>query len=53
MEINNYLYSGNGSKRLADTTLVAITLMIAESKPAEKDMISAMVVNLINDRSIN
>jgi len=52
MEINSYLYREDGSKRLADTTLVAITLMIAESKPAEKDMITAMVVNLVNDRTL-
>ncbi len=35
---NQILYHINGSKRIADNTLVAIALMIAESKPDEKDM---------------
>lgn len=38
----------DGNKRIADNALVAITLMIAESQPKEKDIIVALVVNLIN-----
>jgi len=45
---NNILYRADGSKRLADNTLVALTLLIAESKPEEKDTIVKVVVNLIN-----
>jgi prophage maintenance system killer protein len=45
---NNILYHADGSKRLADNTLVALTLLIAESKPEEKDTIVKVVVNLIN-----
>lgn len=37
-----------GAKRIADNALVALTLMIAESKPDEKDIIAQVVVNLIN-----
>jgi prophage maintenance system killer protein len=48
MEKNNILYRIDGSKRIADNALVAITLMIAESKPEEKDMMTKVVVNLIN-----
>lgn len=48
MEKNNILYRIDGSKRIADNALVAITLMIAESKPEEKDMMIKVVVNLIN-----
>lgn len=48
MENNGILYNPNGSKRIADNTLVAITLMIAESRPQEKDMMVKVVVNLIN-----
>lgn len=48
MEKNNILYRVDGSKRIADNALVAITLMIAESKPDEKDMMTKVVVNLIN-----
>jgi len=45
---NNSLYRSDGSKRLADNALVALTLLIAESKPVEKDTIVKVVVNLIN-----
>ena len=48
MENNRILYNKDGSKRIADNTLVAITLMIAESRPEEKDMMVKVVVNLIN-----
>jgi hypothetical protein len=41
----------DGSKRIADNTLVALTLMIAESKPEEKDVMVKVVVNLINQRN--
>lgn len=48
MENNGVLYNINGGKRIADNTLVAITLLIAESRPEEKDMMVKVVVNLIN-----
>jgi hypothetical protein len=37
----------DGEKRLSDGTLVAITLMIAESKPEEKDVMVKLVMNLL------
>ena len=45
---NRILYRQDGSKRIADNTLVALTLMIAESRPEEKDVMVKVVVNLIN-----
>ena len=48
---NHILYRPNGTKRLADNTLVALTLMIAESKTEEKDVMVKVVVNLINQRN--
>lgn len=48
LEKNNILYREDGAKRIADNALVALTLMIAESKPEEKDIIVQVVVNLIN-----
>jgi len=48
---NGILYREDGSKRLADNTLVALTLMIAESKTEEKDVMVKVVVNLINQRN--
>lgn len=48
MERNGILYSPEGRKRIADNTLVALTLMIAESRTEEKDVMVKVVVNLIN-----
>ena len=45
---NGILYRPDGTKRIADNTLVALTLMIAESKTEEKDIMVKVVVNLIN-----
>ena len=45
---NGILYNTDGSKRIADNTLVALTLMIAESRTEEKDVMVKVVVNLIN-----
>ncbi|MBQ6238634.1 MAG: virulence protein RhuM/Fic/DOC family protein [Bacteroidales bacterium] len=45
---NRILYREDGTKRIADGTLVALTLMIAESRPEEKDVMVKVVVNLIN-----
>jgi prophage maintenance system killer protein len=46
--MNGILYRFDGSKRLADNALVALTLLIAESKPDEKDTIVKVIVSLIN-----
>ena len=48
LDRNGILYSPNGGKRIADNTLVALTLMIAESRTEEKDVMVKVVVNLIN-----
>ncbi len=48
LDKNNLLYKADGSKRVADNALVALTLMIAESKANEKELIINVVVNLIN-----
>ena len=45
---NRILYREDGSKRIADNSLVALTLMIAESRPEGKDVMVKVVVNLIN-----
>ena len=51
MEKNGILYGEDGRKRIADNTLVALTLMIAESRTEEKDVMVKVVVNLINQRN--
>lgn len=48
LDKNNILYRKDGSKRIADNALVALTLMIAESKSDEKEMMIKVIVNLIN-----
>lgn len=52
MERNGLLYRKDGSKRLADNALVALTLLIAESKTEEKDMMIKVIVNLINRNNV-
>jgi prophage maintenance system killer protein len=47
MEKNGILYRPNGSRHIADNALVAITLTIAESDPSQKDILTRVVVNLI------
>jgi len=42
------LYRDDGGKRIADNALVALTLLIAESRPSEKETIVKVIINLIN-----
>jgi len=51
LEKNGILYKEDGSKRIADNALVALTLMIAESDPKEREVIVTLVVNLINKKN--
>jgi prophage maintenance system killer protein len=48
LDRNGCLYRADGLRRLADNALVALTLLIAESKPEDKDTMATLVVNLIN-----
>lgn len=47
MNENGILYHADHTKRIDDSTLVALTLLIAESRPEEKDTMVKVVVNLI------
>ncbi len=47
---NKLLYDKEGNKRIANNALVAMTLMIAESHPQEKQVITAMLTNLIGGK---
>ena len=51
LQKNQALYRTDGGKRIADNALVAMTLLIAESRPDEKDVLTRVVVNLINRRN--
>ena len=45
------LYRVDGNKRIADNALVALCLMVAESKAQEKDLIVKVIINLINKKN--
>ena len=51
LSLNNKLLNDLGAKRIGDNALVAITIMIAESKSEEKDIMAKLVVNLINSNN--
>jgi prophage maintenance system killer protein len=51
LDMNNKLLNDLGYKRIGDNALVAITIMIAESKSEEKDIMVKLVVNLINSNN--
>ena len=48
LEKNGILYRPDGSRLVDNNTLVALTLMIAESRTEEKEVMTKVVVNLIN-----
>lgn len=47
LDRNGILYDESGLKRLDDHTLVALTIMIAESRPEEKEMMISVIMNCI------
>lgn len=47
LDKNGILYDENGNKRIADYTLVALTIMIAESRIEEKEMMISIIMNCI------
>lgn len=47
LDKNGILYDENGYKRIADYTLVALTIMIAESRIEEKEMMVSIIMNCI------
>jgi prophage maintenance system killer protein len=51
LEKNRTLYRKDGGKRIADNALVAMTLLIAESRPQEKKILCQVLVNLINRKN--
>ncbi len=51
LERNGALYGPDGGRMLSDAALVAMTLMIAESRPEEKDVLVRIVMHLLCERS--
>ena len=52
LERHNFLYNAEGEKRIADNALVAFTLLIAESRPDEREMMVKVIINLINGKNL-
>jgi prophage maintenance system killer protein len=48
LQKNAALYRSDGTKRIADNALVAMTLLIAESQPQEKNLLARVLVHLIH-----
>jgi prophage maintenance system killer protein len=51
LERQNFLYNADDEKRVADNALVAFTLLIAESKPDEREIMVKVIINLINGKN--
>lgn len=51
LDCNGMLYDDIGDKTLDDHTLVALTIMIAESRPEEKEMMISVIMNCISNKS--
>lgn len=49
LERNNFLFKDNGETKIADRTLVALALLVASSDPREKETITRLIINLIQD----
>ncbi len=47
LNLNNALYKESGEKKINDNALVALALLVAESKPKEKDLMIKLIINLI------
>lgn len=52
LQRHEFLYNAEGEKRIADNALVAFTLLIAESKPEEREMMVKVIINLINGKNV-
>ena len=47
LQRNGLLLRKNGAKRIDDNALAALTLMVASSRPAEKDVMIKVILNLL------
>ena len=52
LQRHEFLYNADGEKRIADNALVAFTLLIAESKPDERELMVKVIINLINGKNV-
>ena len=47
---NRYLFNRKGERKITDNTLAALSLLVAESRPEQKDVMIKLIVNLINKK---
>jgi death-on-curing family protein len=47
---NNYFYNKKGERKINDNALSALALLVAESKPDQKDVMVKLIVNMINKK---
>jgi len=52
LEKNNYLYKETGEKKINDNALTALALLIAISKPNEKEIMINLITNLLNEENV-
>ncbi|KAA0226755.1 cytochrome C biogenesis protein CycH [candidate division KSB1 bacterium] len=50
LEKNNLLLAPDGERKINDNALVALTLLVAESNPKQKDVMIDLIINLIGDQ---
>lgn len=50
LDKNEVLFDNAGNKRIDDHTLVALTIMIAESRPEEKEMMISVIMNCMDSK---
>ena len=50
LDKNEVLFDDAGNKRIDDHTLVALTIMIAESRPEEKEMMISVIMNCMDSK---
>jgi len=51
LEKNKHRFKKNGELKINDNGLVALALLVAQSNPAEKDLMIKLIINLINTRT--
>ena len=50
LERNSLLSDSDGERKINDSALVALTLLVAESNPKQKDLMVRLIINLISGR---
>ena len=51
LQRNKHNLKKNGEPKINDNALVAITLLVAQSEPSQKEVMVDLIVNLIKDQS--